>query len=137
MKLNKKSFLVIASIIVGIVILFLVYDVVNQSPKEVVTNIMEDIQENKKVEEISKEDQEKLQPFFVYSQEKNLEKPNLIISDYPGRPDIVKVTFEIIHNNKKTGIEAIYEGQADFYLKKQGLHWEVEGIQVTPYRKEW
>jgi hypothetical protein len=134
--LTKKSVLVLAFIVAGVSTLLLIYSLVNQSPEKVVTNILEDIEEDKKVEEISKKNQEKLQSFFEYSQEKNLEKPHFIIRDYPGRPDIVTVTFEIIQNNKKTGIEAIYEGQADFHLKKQGLHWEVEEIQVTPYWKE-
>ncbi|MFC7782862.1 hypothetical protein ACFQWC_00025 [Rossellomorea sp. GCM10028870] len=120
----------------GVTILIFVFNIVNQSPKKVVTNIMEDVQENKEVEEISNENQKKLQYFFEYSQERNLENPNLIVSDFPSRPNIVTVTIEIIQNDKKKGIEAIYEGRADFYLKKQGLKWEVEKIQVTPYKKE-
>ncbi|WP_299739161.1 hypothetical protein [uncultured Rossellomorea sp.] len=120
----------------GFTILIFVYNIVNQSPKKVVTNIMEDVQENKEVEEISNENQKKLQYFFEYSKERNLENPNLIVSDFPSRPNIVTVTIEIIQNDKKKGIKAIYEGRADFYLKKQGLKWEVEKIQVTPYKKE-
>jgi hypothetical protein len=121
---------------VGVIILYFVYQAVNQTPKKVVMNIVEDIQGGKKVEGISKIEQKKLYSFFEYPQEQNLENPQFIISDYPGRSDIVKVTFEIIQNNKKSGIEAIYEGHADFYLKKQGLRWEVKEIQVTPYEKE-
>jgi hypothetical protein len=134
--LNKRSLLVLTIILVGGTILYFVYHAVNQTPQKVVMNIVEDIQADKKVEGISKIEQKKLYTFFEYPQEQNLEKPHFIISDYPGRPDIVKVTFEIIQNNKKTGIEAIYEGYADFYLKKQGLRWEVTEIEVTPYEKE-
>lgn len=97
---------------------------------------MEDIQEKKEAEELSNENQEKLRYFFEYPLKKNLESPQLIIRDYPNRSDIITVTLEIILNNKHSGIEAVYEGHADFLLTKQGLSWEVQGIEVTPYKKE-
>ncbi|UXH43277.1 hypothetical protein N5C46_16485 [Rossellomorea vietnamensis] len=136
MNLNKKPLLIIAVILVGVATLYLVFNMVNQTQERVVTNMIKDLKENKKVEGISEEDQKKLRYFFEYPRKKDLESPNTIISDYPDRPEIVKVTFEIIENNEQTGIEAIYEGTANIYLTKQGRDWEVEEVEVSPYRKE-
>ncbi|TYS17711.1 hypothetical protein FZC78_07570 [Rossellomorea vietnamensis] len=136
MPLNKKSLLLLVVILLGAAILVSVYNLVTQSPKETVVKIMENIEEKKEVEELSNENQEKLQYFFQFSREKNLESPQFIIRDYPNRSDIITVTFEIIQNNKQSGVEAVYEGHADFSLTKQGLNWEVQDIEVTPYRKE-
>lgn len=136
MNLNRKSLLIIAVILAGVATLYLVFNMVNQTPKKVVTNMIEDLKENKKVEGISEEDQKKLRYFLEYPRMKDLESPNIIISDYPDRPEIVKVTFEIIENNKQTGIEAIYEGTANIYLRKQVRDWEVEEVEVSPYRRE-
>ncbi|MGG4167016.1 hypothetical protein ABEW00_05975 [Rossellomorea vietnamensis] len=132
----KKPWLIIAVILVGVTTLYLVFNMVNQTPKRVVTNMIEDLKENEKVEGISKEDQKKLRYFFEYPRMKGLESPNTIISDYPDRPEIVKVTFEIIENNKQTGIEGIYEGTANIYLAKQGRDWEVKEVEVSAYRRE-
>ena len=130
--LNKKSFIIIASILVGVAALYRI----KQTPKRVVTNMIKDLKENKEVEGISEEDQKKLQYFIEYPRKKGLESPNVIISDYPNRPEIVKVTFEIIENHKQTGIEAIYEGTADIYLTKQGGNWKVKDGEASPYRNE-
>ncbi|PFG04544.1 hypothetical protein [Bacillus sp. es.034] len=136
MNLNQKPLLIIAIILVGVATLYFVFNRVNQTPERVVTNMIEDLKENEKVEGISKEDQKKLRYFFEYPRKKDLESPNTIISDDPDRPEIVKVTFEIIENNKQTGIEAIYEGTANIYLTKQGRDWAVEEVGVSAYRRE-